>query len=198
MVWFLLVVFVIAIVMGFLGVPIWIMYSVFAVMIIFIFILNPLVFGKDPEKIMAYIKKSKSPHLQFLYHFLQGDLSAAEQWLEKIRMKKAKQGSELMLLMERKEYGKAKELLANMSGHKTKWYALSDIAIQEDDAESFKKYRGKINDRFLLKMLEVDQAVFEGKKKEAVALLENMIPTLRGYKLLTSVQASKQILEEKI
>lgn len=198
MVWFLLVVFVIALVMGFFQVPIWIMYGVFAVMIIFIFIRNPLVFGKDPEKIMAYIKKSKAPHLQFLNHFLQGDLSAAEQGLEKIRMKKAKQGSELMLLMERKEYGKAKELLANMSGHKTKWYALSDIAIQEEDAESHKKYRGKINDRFLLKMLEVDQAVFEGKEKEAVVLLENMIPTLRGYKLLTAVQAHKQILKEKI
>ncbi|WP_423798353.1 hypothetical protein [Neobacillus sp. SAB-20_R2A] len=198
MVWFLLVVFVIALVMGFFQVPIWIMYGVFAVMIIFIFIRNPLVFGKDPEKIMAYIKKSKAPHLQFLYHFLQGDLSAAENTLGKILMKKAKQGSELMLLMERKEYGKAKELLANMSGHKTKWYALSDIAIQEVDSESLKEYRGKLNDRFLLKMLEVDQAVFEGKKREAVVLLENMIPTLRGYKLLTAVQARKQILEGKI
>ena len=44
-------------------------------------------------------------------------------------------------------------------------------------------------------MLEVDQAVYDGKKKEAVALLGNMIPKLRGYKLLTAVQYRKQILE---
>jgi hypothetical protein len=37
----------------------------------------------------------------FLYYFLQGDLSAAEQVMGEIRSKKQKQGSELMLLMER-------------------------------------------------------------------------------------------------
>ncbi|WP_335575201.1 hypothetical protein [Neobacillus vireti] len=46
--------------------------------------------------------------------------------------------------------------------------------------------------------MEVDQAVFDRKRKEAVALLENMIPKLRGYKLLTAVQVRKQILEGKI
>ncbi|WP_342043811.1 hypothetical protein [Bacillus sp. OTU2372] len=198
MIWFLLLVFVFALVMGYFQVPIWIMYVVLAVMIIFFLIRNPLLFGKDPEKMLAYLKKSKAAHLQFLYHFLQGNLSAAEHALGNIRSKKAKLSSELMLLRERKEYGKAKDLLSKMSGHKTKWYALSDIAIQEEDAESFKQYKEKINDTFLLNMLEVDQAVFDGKRKEAVALLENMIPKLRGYKLLTAVQVRKQILEGKI
>lgn len=190
--------FVFALVMGYLQVPIWFMYCVLAVMIIFFLIRNPLVFGKDPEKMMAYLKKAKAPHLQFLYHFLNGDLSAAEHGIGKIRSKKAKQGSELMLLMERKEYGKAKDLLAKMSGHKTKWYALSDIAIQEEDSDSFKQYKEKINDTFLLNMLEVDQDVFDGKKEEAVALLENMIPKLRGYKLLIAVKVRNQILEGKV
>ncbi|MDF2859638.1 MAG: hypothetical protein K0Q87_5489 [Neobacillus sp.] len=198
MIWLLLLVFVFALVMGYLQVPIWFMYSVLAVMIIFFLIRNPLVFGKDPEKMMAYLKKAKAPHFQFLYHFLNGDLSAAEHGIGKIRSKKAKQGSELMLLRERKEYGKAKDLLAKMSGHKTKWYALSDIAIQEEDSDSFKQYKEKINDTFLLNMLEVDQDVFDGKKEEAVVLLENMIPKLRGYKLLTAVKVRNQILEGKV
>jgi hypothetical protein len=47
---------------------------------------------------------------------------------------------------------------------------------------------------FLLNMLEVDKAVFDGKKQEAVALLESMIPGLRGYKLLTAVRVRKKIL----
>ncbi|WP_413306269.1 hypothetical protein AA0X95_05435 [Bacillus sp. 1P10SD] len=198
MIWFLLLVFIFALVMGYFQVPIWIMYGVLAVMIIFFLIRNPLVFGKDPEKMMAYLKKSKAPQLQFLYHFLQGDLSAAELALGSIRSKKSKQHSELMLLRERKEYGKAKDLLAKMSGHKSKWYTLADIAIQEEDAESIKQYKEKINDAFFLNMLEVDQAVYDGKKHAAVALLEKMIPKLRGYKLLTAVQIRKQILEGKV
>lgn len=198
MIWLLLLVFIFALVMGFFQVPIWIMYSVLVIMIVFFFIRNPLVFGKDPEKMVAYLKKSKAPQLQFLYHFLQRDLSAAEQVIGNIRSKKAKQHSELMLLRERKEYGKAKELLAKMSVHKTKWYMLADIAIQEEDPDSIKQYKEKINDAFLLNMLEVDQAIYDGKKDEAVALLENMIPKLRGYKLLTAVQLRKQILEGKV
>ena len=198
MIWLMLLVFIFALVMGFFQVPIWIMYGVLVVMIVFFFIRNPLVFGKDTEKMVAYLKKSKAPQLQFLYHFLQGDLSAAEQGIGKIRSKKAKQHSELMLLRERKEYGKAKDLLAKMSVHKTKWYMLADIAIQEEDADSIKQYKEKINDAFLLNMLEVDQAVYDGKKDEAVALLEKMIPKLRGYKLLSAVQLRKQILEGKV
>ncbi|WP_028778711.1 hypothetical protein [Shimazuella kribbensis] len=198
MIWFLLLVFVFASVLGYFQAPIWFMYGVLAVMIIFFLIRNPLVFGKDPEKMMVYLKKSKAPHLQFLFYFLHGDLSAAEDAMGNIRSKKAKQGSKLMILMERKEYRKAKDLLAKMSGHKTKWYALSDIAIQEEDVDSFKQYKEKLNDTFLLNLLEVDQAVFDGKREEAVALLENMIPKLRGYKLLTAVQVRKQILEGKV
>ncbi|MCL6573222.1 MAG: hypothetical protein K6T88_16315 [Bacillus sp. (in: Bacteria)] len=95
MIWLLLHVF--ALVMGYLQVPIWFMYGVLAVMSIFFLIRNPLVFGKDPEKMMAYLKKSKAQHLQFLYHFLNRDLSAAEHGMGKIRSKKAKQVSELAL-----------------------------------------------------------------------------------------------------
>ncbi|MEH7378652.1 hypothetical protein, partial [Neobacillus drentensis] len=87
----------------------------------------------------------------------------------KIRSKKSKRNSELMLLMERKQYGKAKELLTQMGGHKTKWYVLSDIAINEGDIEAFKQNKEKITDTFFLKMLDVDQAVNDGKKEEAVA-----------------------------
>ena len=85
-----------------------------------------------------------------------------------------------------------------MGGHKTKWYALSDIAINEGDVEAFKQNKEKITDTFFLNMLEVDQAVYDGKKVEAVALLDNMIPKLRGYKLLTAVQYRKKILEGKL
>ncbi|MEH7082521.1 hypothetical protein V7139_07260 [Neobacillus drentensis] len=47
-------------------------------------------------------------------------------------------------------------------------------------------------------MLEVDQAVDDGKKDEAVGLLDSMIPKLRGYKLLTAVQYRKHILEGRV
>jgi hypothetical protein len=198
MIWFMLLVVLFAFLMGIFLVPIGIMYGVLVAVLVFIMFRNPLLFGKDAEKMMAYLKKSKSPYLQFLYHFLHGNLSAADQAIGKIRSKKSKQNSELMLLMERKQYGKAKELLTQMGGHKTKWYALSDIAINEGDVEAFKQHKEKITDTFFLNMLEIDQAVYDGKKEEAVALLDNMIPKLRGNKLLTAVQYRKQILEGRV
>lgn len=198
MIWFLLLVVLFAFLMGFFQVPIWIMYGVLVVVLILILYRNPLIFGKDAEKIMAYLKKSKAPYMQFLYHFLNGNLSAAEQVRGKIRSKKSKRSSELMLLMERKQYGKAKELLREMAGHKTKWYALSDIAINEGDVDAFKQYKAKITDTFFLNMLEVDQAVYVGKKEEAVRLLDSLIPKLRGYQLLTAVQYRKHILEGRV
>ena len=143
MIWFLLLIVLLAFMMGFFQVPIWIMYGVLVVVLILILFRNPLIFGKDAEKIMAYLKKSKSPYMQFQYHFINGDLSAAEHVIGKIRSKKSKRYSELMLLMERKQYGKAKELLREMGGHKTKWYALSDIAINEGDLEAFKQNNAK-------------------------------------------------------
>jgi ABC-type transport system involved in cytochrome bd biosynthesis fused ATPase/permease subunit len=145
MIWFLLFVGLFAILMGLFQIPIWIMYVVLAVVLIFFLLRNPLLLGKDSEKMIAYLNKSKAPYLQFLYHFLHGDLSEAEQAMGKIRSKKSKRNSELMLLRERKQYGKAKELLAQMGGHKTKWYALSDIAIQEEDAEALKHLDKHLN-----------------------------------------------------
>ncbi|WP_154663493.1 hypothetical protein [Neobacillus dielmonensis] len=147
---------------------------------------------------MLYLRKSKAQYLQFLHHFLQGDLSAAEHAAGNIRSKKTKQIALSMLLMERKQYGKAKELLQKMGGHKTKWYALSDIAINEGDVGAFEANRAKISDTFFINMLEVDQAVYAGEKEKAVMLLENMIPKLRGYKLLSTAQYRKQILEGRV
>ncbi|SMQ81544.1 hypothetical protein SAMN05444673_4371 [Bacillus sp. OV166] len=198
MIWFLLLVVLFAFLMGVFQVPIWLMYGILIVVFIYFLFRNPLLFGKDAERMMAYLKKSKAPHLQFLYQFLQGDLSASEQAMEKIRSKKAKRNSESMLLIERKQYGKAKELLSLMGEHKTKWYALADIAINEDDVEAFKQNKAKIKDTFFLNILDVDQAVYDGKKEEALTLLDNMIPKLRGYKLLTAVQHRKQIIEGRV
>jgi len=198
MIWFLLLIVLFAFMMGFFQVSIWIMYGVLVVVLILILFRNPLIFGKDAEKIMAYLKKSKAPYMQFLYHFLNGDLLLAEQAVEKIRSKKLKRNSEMMLLIERKQYGKAKELLREMGGHKAKWYALSDIAIKEGDVEAFKQNKAKITDTFFLYMLEVDQAVYDLKKEDAVRLLDSMIPKLRGYKLLTAVQYRKHILEGRV
>ncbi|MBU8919274.1 hypothetical protein BGM25_24875 [Bacillus sp. FJAT-29953] len=198
MIWILVLVFLFAFLMGVFQVPIWIMFGVLAVAVVFILLRNPLIFGKDAEKMMVYLKKSKSPHLHFLYHYLHGNLPAAEQAMGKIRSKKLKQNSELMLLMEHKQYEKAKELLSKMASHKTKWYTLADIAINEGDNASFKQYKDKIADTFFIKILEVDQAVYDGKKEEAVALLDKMLPNLRGYKLLTAFQYRKQILEGRV
>lgn len=197
MIWFFLFVVLFAFLMGIFEVSIWIMYGVLLVVLIFILFRNPLLFGKNPEKMMTYLKKSKSPQMQFLYHSLHRDLEAAEKAMAKIRSKKVIQHSETMLLIERKEFEKAKELLSKMAEHKTKWYSLADIAINEGDVEALKQNKEKLTDSFFLNMLEVDQAVYDKKEEQAVALLDNMLPKLRGYKLLAADQYRKQILEGK-
>ncbi|MEH7299941.1 hypothetical protein [Neobacillus drentensis] len=198
MIWFLLLVFLFALLMGIFQVPIWIMYGVLVLVLIYFLFRHPLLFGKDPKKMMTYLKKSKSPYMQFLYHLLQGDQSEAEQALEKIRSKNSKRNAKLMLLMERKQFSEAKELLQQMGAHKAKWYALCDIAIKEEDVEAFQQNKAKITDRFFLNMLEVDQAVFDGRREEAVALLDHMIPSLRGLKIMTAFQYRKHILEGRV
>ncbi|WP_462412845.1 DUF485 domain-containing protein [Neobacillus sp. Marseille-QA0830] len=198
MVWYLLLVGLFAFLMGFFNVPIWIMFGLLIVVLVFIVLRNPLLFEKDPEKMIEHLKKSKAPYMQFLYHFLQGDLSAAEQAIGRIRSKKSKLHTESMILIEQQQYRKAKELLTEMGEHKTKWYALADIAINEGDSQAFKQNQEKITDTFLLEMLEVDQAVYDGKKEEAIGLLDNMIPKLKGYKLLTAAQYRKRILEGRV
>ena len=85
-----------------------------------------------------------------------------------------------------------------MGDNNFKWYALAFIAVSEGDAEAHKQHKEKIKDIFLLKMLEVDKAVYDGKREEAVAMLEAMIPKLKGYKLLSIVQFLKQIQEGRI
>ncbi|MFK9094269.1 hypothetical protein [Bacillus salipaludis] len=198
MIWLVLIVLIVAFLMGFFQVPIWIMYSVLVVFIVFFLIRNPLLFGRDPEKMMAFLKKSKGPYLHFLYNLLNYDLSEAEKAMGKIRSEKSKRLAEMMLLMEQKQFGKAKELARQMGGNNSKWYALAYIATTEGDAEALKQYKEKIKDHFLLKTLEVDQAVYEGKNEEAVAMLEAMIPKIKGYKLLSTVQFRNRIQEGRV
>lgn len=198
MIWLLLLVIIFAFLMGFFQVSIWIMYSVLVVVIVFFLFRIPLLFGRDTEKMMNFLKKSKRPYMQFLYYLLNNDLPTAEKAMGNIRSGKMKRLAEIMLLMEQKQFGKAKELSGQMGENKSKWYVLANIAMYEGDAAALKQYQEKIKDPFLLKMLEVDQAVCDGKKEAAVAMLEAMIPTLRGFKLLSAVQFRKRIQEGRV
>jgi hypothetical protein len=106
--------------------------------------------------------------------------------------------TELMLFMERKQFEQAKELLAQICETKTKWFATAYIALYENDTELFRQSKDKLTDIFLLQSLEVEQALLEGERDRAVAILDAMIPKLKGYKLLTMVQFRKHILEGTI
>lgn len=71
MIWFLLFVGLFAILMGLFQIPIWIMYVVLAVVLIFFLLRNPLLLGKDSEKMIAYLNKSKAPYFNsFIIFFM--------------------------------------------------------------------------------------------------------------------------------
>lgn len=198
MIWYLLIVVIITALMGFFQVPIWLMYSILLVLLLVNMLRNPLLFGRNPDKIMSFLKKSKRPYLQYLYHVMNYDFPEAEKAIQGIKSEKSKRMAELMLFMERKQFGQAKELLAQIGETKTKWFATAYIALYENDAELFRQNKDKITDIFLLQSLEVEQAVLEGKRDEAVAMLDAMIPKLKGYKLLAMVQFRKHILDGTI
>jgi hypothetical protein len=59
MIWYLLVVVILAALMGFFQVPIWIVYCILFILLMAKILQNPLLFGRDPDKIMTFLKKSK-------------------------------------------------------------------------------------------------------------------------------------------
>jgi hypothetical protein len=82
--------------------------------------------------------------MQFLYYFGNYDLPEAEKEMGKICSEKSKRITEMMLRMEQKQFGKAKELLRQMGENNSKWYALAYIVMSEGDTEAFKQQKEKI------------------------------------------------------
>ena len=194
MFWFFIVIFFADLILGFTQSPIW------AVILVNLIIFGiymyksfyPVIFEENPEKIMDFLKNSKHPYYQFYYYFYMDQLEEAENKLHKIKSPNHRQLNEVNLLIKREQYEEAKEKANSLK--KYKWYLLAAIAIEQGDRESYKVYKEKEKDPFYRKILEMEEMVREGKKEQVIIKLDNMLPKLRGFKLLSLTYYKKDLL----
>ncbi len=198
MFWFFIVIFFVNLILGLMQAQVWLVILVNSV----IFLVSmyksfyPVLFEKDPEKIMIFLKKSKQPQFQFYYYFFNNELEEAEEKLYKIKSPFYQKLNHVNLLVKRERFEEAEEMARGLKDNMYKWYSLAGIAIEQGDRESYRNYKEKVKNPFYQRLLEIDEMVHDGKKEEVLAELENMIPGLRGLKLLSVIQYKQDLLKK--
>ncbi|WP_423409039.1 hypothetical protein AABM38_02830 [Heyndrickxia sp. MSNUG] len=197
MLWFFIGLFLIDLLLGFIQAPVW---AVILVNLIFILIFMfksfyPVLFEKDPDKIMNFMKNSKHPHFQFFYYFFNDQLEEAENKMHQVKSPFYKSLNHVNLLVKRKQYGEAEEMARGLKNNMYKWYSLAGIALEQGDRQSYKEYKEKVRNPFYRKLLELDEMVHDGMKEKVLAELDHMIPNLRGSKLLSVIQYKQDVMK---
>ncbi|WP_415813958.1 hypothetical protein [Mesobacillus thioparans] len=146
---------------------------------------------------MIFLKKSKQPQFQFYYNFFNDELEKAEDRLNKIKSPFYQKLNHVNLLVKREQFEEAEEMARGLKDNMYKWYSLAGIAIEQGDRESYRKYKEKVKNPFYQRLLELDEMVHDGKKEKVLTELENMIPDLRGMKLLSVIQYKQDLLKKE-
>ncbi|MBT2685046.1 hypothetical protein [Bacillus sp. ISL-37] len=197
MFWFFIVIFFADLFLGLMQAPVWLFILVNLVFLL-VFMLKsfyPVLFEKDPDKIMTFMKKSKQPQFQFYYYFFNDELEEAEDRLHKIKSPFYQKLNHVNLLVKREQYDEAEEMARGLKDNMYKWYSLAGIAIEQGDRESYRNYKEKVRNPFYRRLLELEEMVHDGKKEMVLAELENMIPNLKGLKLLSVIQYKQDLLK---
>ncbi|WP_226678226.1 hypothetical protein [Mesobacillus jeotgali] len=199
MFWFFIGIFFADLLLGFMQAPVWLFILVNLVFLMAFMSKSfyPVLFEKDPDKIMTFMRKSKQPQFQFYYHFFNDELEEAEDKLPKIKSPFYQKLNHVNLLIKRKQYDEAEELASGLKDNMYKWYSLAGIALEQDDRESYRNYKEKVRNPFYQRLLELEEMVHDGKKEMVLAELENMIPALRGLKLLSVIQYKQDLLRRQ-
>ncbi|WP_213371755.1 tetratricopeptide repeat protein [Mesobacillus boroniphilus] len=200
MVWFFIGIFAADLLLGFMQAPVW---AFIVVNLIFIGVymfksFYPVLFEKNPEKVLNYLKNSKHPHFPFFYYFFNDQLEEAEQKLSQIKSPNYQRLNHVNLLVKRKQYDEAEELAQGLKDNVYKWYSLAGIAIERGDLKSYKIYREKVRNPFYRKLLEMEEMVQDGEKEKVISELENLIPDLRGSKLLSVIEYKQELLKRGV
>jgi len=174
----------------------WFELPVFYVAIIYILFIGlfifralfPFIFEKRVDKILQALNRSRSPQQQFLYYLFQDDLEKAEEQLKKIRSRQAAVISQVLLLSKQERFNEAKELLPSLKDGKHKAYYTAAIALELGCLEDYEQNKQLIQDDLLLFHLEVAYISKNGQIDKAIKKLDEKIPSLKGMKLLATIQ----------
>jgi hypothetical protein len=197
LVWLYIALFLVALILGILDVPQWmflLIFIPFASGILYLTI-YPDLFSRDIEKVMSFLKNSKHPHYQFTYYFFNGELKEAEREIPKIRSKQIKTVDEIILLTRQGNFASAKKLLPALKDNVYKWYYGAMIAIHEGEQSEYKHYKRLVKDKTYLTFLDIEEKIREGKKGEALAMVEEQMKKHRGVKLLSAIHYKKEIVD---
>lgn len=199
MVWFFIGIFLADLVLGFMQAPVW-AFIVVNVIFIGVYMFKsfyPVLFEKNPEKVMSYLKNSKHPHFQFAYYFFNDELEEAENKLHQIKSPNYKRLNHVNLLAKRKQFAEAEEMAKGLKDNVYKWYTLAGIAIEQGDRELYQTCKEKVRDPFYRKLMEMEELVQDGEKEKAISELDHMIPGLRGSKLLSVIHYRQELLKRE-
>lgn len=196
MVWLYVGLFIASFMLRVLGLPSWTQILLFVLFSVGIFykLLYPLFFGRNASVIMEYLKKSRNPHYQFVYHFFAGNLDQAEKKIQKVKSKQLKIMDQVLLSTKKMEYSEAKSFLSDLKESDYKWYYRAVIAAAEGDEEEYETNKSKLKDSTFLSFLQIEEMFKSGNKKEALALVEHEVKRLRGVKLLTVTHYQEELL----
>ncbi|RHW42036.1 hypothetical protein D1B31_05180 [Neobacillus notoginsengisoli] len=191
--------FFIALILGLLDVSPAFTFLVIAVYIILsIPYVIPIIWSRDTEKMMNYLKKSRNAYYKFLYQFLNGDEEEAEKIAQGMREGRMKDMALVMLHIHQKKHREAKLILKKMKDGLFKNYYLAAVLFEEGDMDGYDLYKKKVTDADYRKWLEIEEAVRKGNRTEGLKMLDEQIARLRGMKLLSAVHYRNEFLKNSI
>ena len=193
-----IVLFILAFILSLLDAPIWSLVLLFILFVLYYLHTQfyPLLFEKDVNKILDFLKISKNKQHQFTYHLMLENTYEAEQLLKQIKSKSLKDLSVIMLLTKQKRYNEAKDLFFRLTDNEYKWYYGAIISLKLGELELFEEYKARLKNPVHISWIDMEQLLSEGKKAEVLSLLEKQLPTLRGLKLLSAYTYKKEITQE--
>ncbi|WP_059170541.1 hypothetical protein [Bacillus sp. FJAT-27445] len=172
-------------------------FAVALYIIISIPFIMPLIWSKNPAKMLDYLRKSRSPYYKFLYLFFSEEYEPAEKIARAMRPGKIKDMALAMLYLKQKQFAEAKEILAGMKEGTFKNYYFAVIALEEGDHSEFVRLKEKVSDSDYRRWLDIEELAYQRKFAEAISMMDADISRLKGIKLLSAIKYREELIKRE-
>lgn len=199
MTWYYITIFIAAVLLGIFQAPIWLIIIVLLGLSLISLSqqLYPVLQETKTDKVLSYLKKSKLPYYQFIYQFFEGSTEKMEAALQKIRSNNQKKIAEVLYLLKQEKYSEAESTLLELTNNDFKTYHSAIVYLHLANETAYNDNKSKIKDPHYRMMLQAAKLEHEEKLDEAIAIMDQQIPSLKGLKRLSAVQYQKDLLAKK-
>jgi len=196
MTWYYITIFIAAVLLGIFQAPIWLIIIVLLGLSLISLSqqLYPVLLETKTDKILSYLKKSKLPYYQFIYQFFEGSTEEMEDALQKIRAKDQKKIAEVLFLLKQEQYSEAESTLLLLNDNDFKRYYSALVFLHVGNEKAYNENKSKIKDPQYRIMLQAAELEHEEKLDEAIVIIDQQIPYLKGLKRLSFIQYQKELL----